>query len=65
MTGMDSIHKELQRKLGTNPGDDRVINAMITYYQTKLGVMKIFLNTLTQIKQSNNSKIGTNENTLL
>jgi hypothetical protein len=62
---MDSIHRELQKKLGTNPGDDRVVNAMITYYQTKLGMMKSFLNTLTQIKQTNNSKNVKNENTLL
>lgn len=62
---MDSIHSKLQKKLGSNPGDDRVVNAMITYYQTKLGMMKSFVNTLTQIKQANNSKNDENENTLL
>jgi hypothetical protein len=62
---MDSVHQELQKKLGANPGDDRVVNAMITYYQTKLGMMKSFLNTLTQIKQTNNSKNVSHENTLL
>ncbi len=62
---MDSIHKELQKKLGSNPGDDRVVNAMITYYQTKLGMMKSFLETLTQIKQKNNSNNTDHENTLL
>jgi hypothetical protein len=62
---MDSIHRELQHKLGVNPGDDRVVNAMITYYQTKLVMMKSFLNTLTQIKQTNNSKNVSHENTLL
>ena len=62
---MDSIHRELQQKLGSNPGDDRIVNAMITYYQTKLGMMKSFLNTLTQIKQTNNSKNVNHENTLL
>ncbi|MCX6226915.1 MAG: hypothetical protein NTV01_19565 [Bacteroidia bacterium] len=62
---MDSVHRELQQKLGTNPGDDRVVNAMITYYQTKLGMMKSFLQTLTQIKQTNNSKNVSHENTLL
>jgi hypothetical protein len=56
---MDSIHHELQKKLGSNPGDERIVNAMITYYKTKLGMMKSFLNTLNQIKQTNNSK---NEN---
>ncbi|MFA6127458.1 MAG: hypothetical protein WC699_09145 [Bacteroidales bacterium] len=62
---MDSIHRELQRKLGANPGDERVVNAMITYYQTKLGMMKSFINTLTQIRQNNNSNNDKNENTLL
>lgn len=62
---MDSIHNELQKKLGSNPGDDRVVNAMITYYQTKLGMMKSFLETLTQIKQKNNSNNTDHENTLL
>ena len=62
---MDSIHRELQQKLGANPGDDRVVNALITYYQTKLGMMKSFLHTLTQIKQTNNSKNVNHENTLL
>jgi hypothetical protein len=62
---MDSIHRDLQKKLGSNPGDDRIVNAMITYYQTKVGMMKSFLNTLTQIKQTNNSKNDHHENTLL
>lgn len=62
---MDSIHRELQQKLGSNPGDDRIVNAMIIYYQTKLGMMKSFLHTLTQIKQTNNSKNINHENTLL
>jgi hypothetical protein len=62
---MDSIHRELKQKLGSNPGDERVVNAMITYYQTKLGMMKSFLNTLNQIKQTNNSKKDDHESTLL
>lgn len=65
LSEMDSIHQELQKKLSTNPGDDRVVNAMITYYQTKLAMMKSFLQTLTQIKQTNNSKNVSHENTLL
>jgi hypothetical protein len=62
---MDSIHRGLQKKLSSNPGDDRVVYAMITYYQTKLGMMKSFLQTLNQIKQTNNSKNVSHENTLL
>lgn len=62
---MDSIHVELQKKLGTHPGDERIINAMIAYYQRKLGMMNAFLNTLTQIKQTNNQKKDQHESTLL
>jgi hypothetical protein len=62
---MDSIHRELQKKLGNNPGDQRVVDAMITYYQTKLGMIKSFIQSLNQIKQSNNSKNSEHENTLL
>jgi len=62
---MDSIHRELQQKLTAHPGDDRVVNAMIVYYKTKLGMMQNFLEVLTQIKQSNNQKNVNHENTLL
>jgi len=62
---MDSVHTELQKKLGANPGDERIVNAMITYYQKKLGMMQAFVNTLTQIKQTNNSKNDDHESTLL
>lgn len=62
---MDSVHRVLQKKLGSNPGDERLINAMITYYQTKLGIMKSFLNTLNQIQQSDNTRKDNHENTLL
>jgi len=62
---MDSIYRVLQKKLGSNPGDERVINAMILYYQTKVEMMNNFLMTLTNIKQSNNSKSKRDENTLL
>jgi len=65
MAVMDSVYQELQKKLGLNPGDERIVNAMITYYQTKLEMMKSFVNTLTQIKQSNNAKNENHENTQL
>jgi hypothetical protein len=62
---MDSVHSELQKKLGSSPGDEKIINAMITYYQTKLGMMESFINMLSQLKQSHNSKNENHENTLL
>lgn len=62
---MDSLHRELQVKLTAHPGDERVVNAMIVYYQTKLGMMQNFLQVLTQINKTNNSKKVSHENTLL
>jgi hypothetical protein len=65
LSEMDSIHRELQKKLGGNPGDERVVNAMITYYRTKMEMMKSFLQTLNQIKQTQNVKQENHESTLL
>jgi hypothetical protein len=62
---MDSLHLELQKKLKTHPGDERVVNAMISYYRAKLSIMQEFLGILTQIKKSNNSKKEHYESTLL
>jgi hypothetical protein len=55
---MDNYHKELLNDLNANPGDDRVMNALIHHYQIKLQVMDQILEQLIQIKNSNtnNSK---------
>lgn len=62
---MDSLHTDLQMKMGLNPGDERIVNAMISYYQARLEVMQSFVDMLNQIKQNNNSKNVNHENTLL
>lgn len=62
---MDSLHTVLQKKMGLNPGDERIVNAMICYYQARLKVMQNFVDMLNQIKQNNNSKNVNYENTLL
>jgi hypothetical protein len=62
---MDSLHTDLQKKMGLNPGDERIVNAMICYYQARLKVMQNFVDMLNQIKQNNNSKNVNHENTLL
>jgi len=51
MAEMDSVHTALTRQLGQYPGDERIINAMIGYYRTKLEIMNSFLLTLEQIRQ--------------
>jgi hypothetical protein len=62
---LDSVHNQLIEKLGTNPNDERIINGMIYYYQTKLKIMEHFIGTLNQIKQNTNQKNQNYESTVL
>ena len=39
MKSMDSVYVSLQKELKANPNDERIINAMIEHYQTKIEVM--------------------------
>jgi hypothetical protein len=50
---MDSIYIQLQKDLKTHPNDERIINAMIEHYQTKLDVMSFILNQLKTIRNEN------------
>lgn len=47
--------KGLQKELEANPNDDRVINAMIEFYQSKLAVINIIMNNLKEVKQLKNT----------
>jgi len=47
--------KTLQEDLAANPKDERVVNAMLEYYQTKLGVINMIVNKLEEVKQKNNN----------
>ena len=62
---LDSLHTQLTEKLGTNPNDERIINGLITYYQTKLKIMEHFITTLNQIKQIKNQNNQNYESTVL
>lgn len=60
---MDSVYVQLQKELKANPNDERIINAMIEHYQTKLDVMTFIVNQLKSIRDENqnineNEKIG-------
>jgi hypothetical protein len=46
----------LQNDLETNPNDERVINAMIEYYQTKLSLINMIIEKLQEVKQKNNAE---------
>ncbi len=43
MKGMDSVYVQLQHELKANPNDERIINAMIEHYQTKVEIMSYIL----------------------
>lgn len=51
LASMDSTYVELQKELKANPDDKRIIDAMITHYQTKIEIMSYILNQLKQIKE--------------
>jgi hypothetical protein len=56
MKTMDSTYVSLQKELKANPNDERIINAMIEHYQTKLEVMTYIVNQLKSIKNDNQNK---------
>ena len=53
MKSMDSVYVQLQKELKVNPDDERIINAMIEHYQTKLEVMTFIVNQLKSIRNEN------------
>jgi hypothetical protein len=60
MKSMDSVYVSLQKELKANPNDERIINAMIEHYQTKLEVMTYIVNQLKTVR-SENQKSTQNE----
>jgi transposase-like protein len=56
---MDSVYVQLQKDLKANPDDERIINAMIEHYQTKLEVMTFIVK---QLKTLRNENQNTSEN---
>ena len=53
MREMDSVYVQLQKDLKANPNDERIINAMIEHYQTKVEVMSYILNQLKELRNEN------------
>jgi hypothetical protein len=53
MKSMDSVYVSLQKELKANPDDERIINAMIEHYQTKLEVMTYIVSQLKTIRNDN------------
>lgn len=48
--------QNLQAELSANPNDERVINAMLEYYQAKLSVITMIVTKLQEAKRQNNTK---------
>lgn len=54
MDEMDKLYQDLQKEYGKNPNDERVVNAMIEYYQTKLNIINTIKSDLENIKTIKN-----------
>jgi hypothetical protein len=54
MAEFESRFKNLQTDLKANPNDERVINAMLEYYQAKLEIVNMIVNKLQEVKQQKN-----------
>lgn len=50
----EQIHRNLSEELKTNPNDERVINAMLEYYQAKLSIINLVVEKLKEVKSINN-----------
>ncbi|WP_340113209.1 hypothetical protein [Maribellus mangrovi] len=51
----ERLYKNLQSDLASNPNDERVINAMLEFYQTKLSLINMIVNKLEEVKQQKNN----------
>jgi hypothetical protein len=54
MEEFEKVFLKLQDDLSLSPNDDRVINAMLEYYQTKLSLINMIIEKLQEVKQKNN-----------
>ncbi len=53
LNNMDSVYVQLQKELKINPNDERIINAMIEHYQTKVDIMNYIVGQLKAIRNEN------------
>ncbi len=47
----ETMYKNLQNDLAANPNDERVISAMLEYYQAKLSVINIIIDKLEEVQE--------------
>jgi len=51
LTDFETRFKNIQTDLAANPNDERVINAMLEYYQAKLDIINMIVNKLQEVKK--------------
>jgi hypothetical protein len=54
----DQMYQQLLADLKANPNDERVINAMLEYYQSRINVITLIINKLKDAKQQKNKEHG-------
>ena len=52
----DQMYQKLQKELEANPNDERVINAMLEYYQARMNIINLIINKLQEVKQQKNKR---------
>ena len=60
VSNMDSVYLHLQKELGSHPGDERILEAMIRHYQTKLAVISQILEQMKSYKEISNPQSNKN-----
>ena len=55
LSEFETLYKNLQEDLKLNPNDERVINAMLGYYQAKLSVINLIVEKLEEVQKQNNT----------
>ncbi len=61
LSEFETRFKNIQADLAASPNDERVINAMLEYYQSKLEIINMIVNKLQEVKQI---KKHSNENNI-
>lgn len=58
LNDFETLHKNLQQDLQLNPNDERVINAMLEYYQAKLSVINLIVDKLNDVQKQNKNTVS-------
>jgi hypothetical protein len=53
-TDFDQMYQQLLVDLKANPNDERVINALLEYYQSRMNVISLIISKLKEVKQQKN-----------